>query len=83
MCWTKKSDLIFMSAYPVYQRHAFGTLLLNNVCDDLDEPGLSCFVMALPAARKLYPHIGFEPVRDIRTIERDFSSMARPSEASR
>jgi hypothetical protein len=76
----QKLGLTFMPAHPVYQRKAYGALSLNNVYDDIDEPG---FTMALLAARKLYQHISFEPVRDIRTIERDFSSMARPSEGSR
>jgi GNAT superfamily N-acetyltransferase len=79
MSLTQKPGLTFMSVHPVHQRKGYGTLLLKKICDEIDEHGLSCFVMASQAARNLYQRFRFEPIRDIKTTEGDFTSMVRPS----
>ncbi|KAI9146662.1 hypothetical protein HJFPF1_13567 [Paramyrothecium foliicola] len=73
----------FMSVHPAHQRKGYGTLLLTNVCKEIDQHGLACFVMSSPAAKSFYQGFSFRTIRNIETEEGSFTSMVRLSKFER
>jgi len=52
--------------HPSYQKRGLSTLLMKDVLDiaDAQDPPIPVYLEAVPEARAIYEHSGFEPVKD-------------------
>ncbi|KAL1867182.1 hypothetical protein Plec18167_008723 [Paecilomyces lecythidis] len=71
-----------MAVNPDYQRQGIGSILMQSVCDEIDERGLDAFVMSSPAGIRLYSKFGFKAVGTVRTNHGVFTSMLRTAKSS-
>ena len=66
-----------MAVKPAYQRRGVGSSLMEWVCGEADQAVRDTFVLASPAAVKLYENVGFEKVGEVETAKGTFQSMFR------
>ena len=69
--------LMIISVDPAYQRQGVGSMLMQWGCDEADRYERDAFVLASPAAVRLYAKFGFEVVGEVRTKKGVFRSMFR------
>lgn len=70
---------MIMSVNPMYQRRGIGSMLMQWSCEEADRNQRDSFVMASPAAVKLYANLGFRKVGEVRSRHGTFQSMFRPA----
>lgn len=74
---TTFGGLVVISVNPTYQHRGIGSLLMQWACKEADQTHRDGFVMAFPAAFRLYTKFGFEKMGEVK-IENDvFQSMFR------
>jgi predicted N-acetyltransferase YhbS len=66
-----------MSVDPTYQRLGIGSMLLQFVCNEVDQNSYDAFVIASPAGVRLYTKFGFKAVGAVETHQGKFTSMLR------
>ncbi|KAI1466500.1 acyl-CoA N-acyltransferase [Daldinia caldariorum] len=69
--------LMIISVDPAYQRQGVGSMLMQWGCEEADRNERDAFVLASPAAVRLYTKFGFEVVGKVETTEGTFRSMFR------
>lgn len=74
--------LTMISVSPRHQRRGVGSLLMRWGCEHADSQGLNSFIMASPAALKLYKKFGFEEVGAVEYRGAEFTSMFRKPQKS-
>ena len=68
---------MIISVDPAYQRQGVGSMLMQWGCEEADLSERDAFVLASPAAVRLYAKFDFEIVGEVRTKEGVFQSMFR------
>lgn len=71
-----------MAVNPDYQRQGIGSILMQSVCDEIDEKSLDAFVMSSPAGIRLYSKFCFKAIGTVRTNHGVFTSMFRMAGSS-
>ncbi|KAF3915839.1 hypothetical protein ABW21_db0209522 [Orbilia brochopaga] len=72
--------LITLSVNPAHQRQGVGSMLVQWGCQAADQAGQDSFVMASPAAVKLYRKFGYKVQGEVRTEKGTFTSMYRKAQ---
>jgi len=69
--------LMLISVAPAYQRQGVGSMLMQWGCEEGDRNGQDAYILASPAAIRLYAKFGFEVAGEVRTNNSVFTSMFR------
>ncbi|KAH8807628.1 acyl-CoA N-acyltransferase [Xylogone sp. PMI_703] len=72
--------LITISVNQDYQHQGIGSMLMKWGCEEADRNQRDSFVMASPAAVKLYTKFGFKKAGEVRTEKGVFQSMFRKAQ---
>ncbi|KAI1803918.1 acyl-CoA N-acyltransferase [Daldinia bambusicola] len=72
--------LMIISVDPAYQRQGVGSMLMQWGCEEADRNERDAFVLASPAAVRLYAKFGFEVVGQVETKEGVLRSMFRKAQ---
>ena len=68
-----------MAVNPDHQRQGIGSMLMQNICNEIDRHGRCAYVLAAPEGVRLYTLFGFETVGYVETPQGVITSMLRPS----
>ncbi|KAL4935615.1 hypothetical protein BDV06DRAFT_228654 [Aspergillus oleicola] len=69
--------ITYMAVAPTYQRHGFGSALMEMFCQHIGNCGLDAFVMSSPAGVRLYAKSGFKSVGVVEIGGGQYTSMLR------
>jgi ribosomal protein S18 acetylase RimI-like enzyme len=71
-----------MAVSPSHQRQGIGSMMMQRICEEIDQHGRSSYVLAAPEGVKLYSKFGFEIVGRVETPRGTITSMLRSSRKS-
>ncbi|KAI1420252.1 acyl-CoA N-acyltransferase [Xylaria sp. FL1777] len=71
--------LTLMAVTPKYQRRGIGSMMMRQVCKEIDRHRRSAYVLAAPEVVPPYTKFGFEIAGLVKTARGVITSMFRPS----
>ena len=74
--------LTFMAVNPKYQRQGVGSMMMEQICKEVDQRRQYAYVLAAPEGVRLYSKFGFSIVGSVETPQGAITSMLRQPQQS-